>query len=103
MAAGGRDGGDDVATASEGSDGVALPRVVPLAKYKLVFLGDQGVGKTSLIKHFMFGTFDPRYQVRAEACTRDTPPPAPARSPRVRPALRTFPRHSPARADHHRH
>ncbi|KAL4435375.1 hypothetical protein ABPG74_022858 [Tetrahymena malaccensis] len=30
----------------------------PLSKYKLVFLGDQGVGKTSIINRFMFDTFD---------------------------------------------
>lgn len=30
----------------------------PLAKYKLVFLGDQSVGKTSIINRFMFDTFD---------------------------------------------
>jgi GTPase SAR1 family protein len=27
-------------------------------KYKLVFLGDQSVGKTSIINRFMFDTFD---------------------------------------------
>ena len=30
----------------------------PLSKYKLVFLGDTGVGKTSIINRFMFDTFD---------------------------------------------
>ncbi len=30
----------------------------PLSKYKLVFLGDQSVGKTSIINRFMFDTFD---------------------------------------------
>ena len=30
----------------------------PLAKYKLVFLGDQSVGKTSIINRFIFDTFD---------------------------------------------
>lgn len=29
-----------------------------LTKYKLVFLGDQSVGKTSIINRFMFDTFD---------------------------------------------
>jgi len=32
--------------------------------YKLVFLGDQGVGKTSIITCFMYGKFDTSYQVR---------------------------------------
>ena len=40
------------------------------AKYKIVFLGDQSVGKTSIINRFMYDTFDPNYQVRR-------PPPSP--------------------------
>jgi len=36
--------------------------VNPLAKYKLVFLGDQSVGKTSIITRFMYDTFDSTYQ-----------------------------------------
>jgi len=36
--------------------------VNPLAKYKLVFLGDQCVGKTSIITRFMYDTFDSTYQ-----------------------------------------
>ncbi|ODV84719.1 hypothetical protein CANARDRAFT_28866 [[Candida] arabinofermentans NRRL YB-2248] len=32
-----------------------------LTKYKIVFLGDQGVGKTSLITRFMYDTFDSHY------------------------------------------
>lgn len=35
--------------------------------YKLVFLGDQGVGKTSIITCFMYGKFDTSYQVRPSA------------------------------------
>ncbi len=27
-------------------------------KFKIVFLGDQGVGKTSIIKRFIYETFD---------------------------------------------
>eukprot|EP00959_Pyramimonas_sp_CCMP1952_P243642 5092588-Pyramimonas_sp.AAC.1 len=38
--------------------------VSPLAKYKLVFLGDQSVGKTSIITRFMYDKFDNTYQVR---------------------------------------
>ena len=37
--------------------------VLALAKYKLVFLGDQSVGKTSIITHFMYDKFDNTYQV----------------------------------------
>ncbi|PSC69978.1 ras-related RABH1b [Micractinium conductrix] len=33
-----------------------------LAKYKLVFLGDQSVGKTSIITRFMYDKFDTTYQ-----------------------------------------
>ncbi|KAJ1733064.1 GTPase Ryh1 [Coemansia sp. RSA 1939] len=34
----------------------------PLSKYKLVFLGEQSVGKTSIITRFMYDTFDTTYQ-----------------------------------------
>lgn len=34
-----------------------------LKKYKLVTLGDQSVGKTSLITRFMYDSFDSDYQV----------------------------------------
>jgi Ras-related protein Rab-6A len=33
-----------------------------LSKYKIVFLGDQGVGKTSIITRFMYDSFDKLYQ-----------------------------------------
>ncbi|XP_077254125.1 ras-related protein RABH1b-like [Tasmannia lanceolata] len=36
--------------------------VSPLAQYKLVFLGDQSVGKTSIITRFMYDKFDNTYQ-----------------------------------------
>jgi len=38
--------------------------ISPLSKYKLVFLGDQSVGKTSIITRFMYDKFDVNYQVR---------------------------------------
>ncbi|KAJ1731634.1 GTPase Ryh1 [Coemansia biformis] len=34
----------------------------PLRKHKLVFLGEQGAGKTSVITRFMYDTFDTTYQ-----------------------------------------
>jgi len=40
-----------------------MATVSPLAKYKLVFLGDQSVGKTSIITRFMYDKFDTTYQV----------------------------------------
>lgn len=41
------------------SGGVIIPR----SKYKLVFLGDESVGKTSIITRFMYDTFDDTYKV----------------------------------------
>ena len=40
----------------------SVANIAPLAKYKLVFLGDQSVGKTSMITRFMYDTFDNSYQ-----------------------------------------
>ncbi|XP_017245691.1 LOW QUALITY PROTEIN: ras-related protein RABH1e [Daucus carota subsp. sativus] len=39
-----------------------MAMVSPLAKFKLVFLGDQSVGKTSIITRFMYDKFDATYQ-----------------------------------------
>jgi len=36
--------------------------IAPLKRTKLVLLGDQSVGKTSLITRFMYDTFDNTYQ-----------------------------------------
>ena len=40
--------------------------IKPLRKYKVVFLGKQSVGKTSLITRFMYDSFDNTYQVLTE-------------------------------------
>lgn len=48
--------------ATGGAKTGSLPQMAPLTKYKLVFLGDQGVGKTSIITRFMYDTFDTSYQ-----------------------------------------
>lgn len=51
--------------ADAGAASMASSAVSPLAKYKLVFLGDQSVGKTSIITRFMYDKFDNTYQARA--------------------------------------
>jgi Ras-related protein Rab-6A len=40
----------------------AMVNVSPLSKYKLMFLGDQSVGKTSIITRFMYDKFNNTYQ-----------------------------------------
>jgi len=39
-----------------------IESIKPLRKYKVVFLGKQSVGKTSLITRFMYDSFDNTYQ-----------------------------------------
>lgn len=47
----------------EGSlDEIGLPSEAPLTKHKVVFVGDSGVGKTSIIHHFIHGTFLDKYK-----------------------------------------
>lgn len=40
----------------------SIETIKPLRKYKVVFLGKQSVGKTSLITRFMYDSFDNTYQ-----------------------------------------
>merc|ERR1711976_992630 len=40
----------------------SIEAIKPLRKYKVVFLGKQSVGKTSLITRFMYDSFDNTYQ-----------------------------------------
>ncbi|KAK9096873.1 hypothetical protein Sjap_022370 [Stephania japonica] len=47
-----------------------------LAKYKLVFLGDQSVGKISIITRFMYDKFDTTYQLGQRFTARLTLPSA---------------------------
>lgn len=56
------------AAAAKAADASRLPQTAPLSKYKVVFLGDQGTGKTSIIKAFMYGSFDHNYQVSQRRC-----------------------------------
>ena len=44
------------------SNSTSAPSIQALSKYKIVFLGDQGVGKTSIITRFMYDSFDKLYQ-----------------------------------------
>ncbi|AAQ15670.1 small GTP-binding protein RAB6, putative [Trypanosoma equiperdum] len=50
-----------VASTKKGGDGVTA-ETAPVVKHKIVLLGDQAVGKTSLITRFMYDTFDQQYQ-----------------------------------------
>ena len=42
-------------------------------KYKIVFLGDPNVGKTSIILRFTQDTFDGNYQVSQHTCDEESP------------------------------
>ena len=41
----------------------SLPGIAPRSKYKLVFLGNESTGKTSIISRFMYNGFDSYYKV----------------------------------------
>ncbi len=58
--------GDNQAASSSSAStpSSSQPNIQALSKYKIVFLGDQGVGKTSIITRFMYDSFDKLYQVR---------------------------------------
>lgn len=68
----GRDGSNGTAATAEvpagetlgggGGEDIGLPSEAPLTKHKVVFVGDSGVGKTSIIHHFIHGTFVDRYK-----------------------------------------
>lgn len=49
------------ATGAGGSTG-NNGKIPSMSKYKLVFLGDQSVGKTSILTRFMYDTFDTTYE-----------------------------------------
>lgn len=42
--------------------------IPPLLKYKIVFLGDQAVGKSSIINRFIYDIFDGNDHVRLNSC-----------------------------------
>ena len=44
------------------SCGEIIQSISPVEKYKFVFLGDAGTGKTSIITRFIYDSFDPTYQ-----------------------------------------
>lgn len=46
--------------------------IPPLLKYKIVFLGDQAVGKSSIINRFIYDIFDGNEHVKYEFTKRPT-------------------------------
>ena len=55
--------------------------IPPLLKYKIVFLGDQAVGKSSIINRFIYDIFDGNDHVPPALCRG--PPLASISSPRI--------------------
>jgi len=47
---------------SSSATSASAANIVPRSKYKLVFLGDEATGKTSIITRFMYDHFDNTYQ-----------------------------------------
>jgi GTPase SAR1 family protein len=47
---------------------------MPVVPPATVFLGDQGVGKTSIITRFMYDTFEKTYQVGVASASRPVRP-----------------------------
>lgn len=43
--------------------------IPPLLKYKIVFLGDQAVGKSSIINRFIYDIFDGNEHVPIDPCS----------------------------------
>lgn len=50
-------------TTSQPSGSTSEPTTGSFSKYKIIFLGDQSVGKTSIVTRFMYDKFDTTYQV----------------------------------------
>lgn len=52
-----------VETIAPSQPSASEPTSGSFSKYKIIFLGDQSVGKTSIVTRFMYDKFDTTYQV----------------------------------------